>query len=66
MERDYFMTAAEAAHHGIIDTVIAHRIGSQQPAPAGLGQTARLKQGRPGQPSSSTGSRLQAVRSAHG
>jgi ATP-dependent Clp protease protease subunit len=34
MERDYFMTAEEAEQYGIIDTVIAHRIGSQQSAPA--------------------------------
>jgi ATP-dependent protease ClpP protease subunit len=25
MERDYFMTAAEAKEYGIIDNVIAHR-----------------------------------------
>src|SRR5262249_17884455 len=29
MERDYFMTAEEAKDYGIIDTVIANRIGSQ-------------------------------------
>jgi ATP-dependent Clp protease protease subunit len=29
MERDYFMTAEEARAYGIIDTVIAHRIGQQ-------------------------------------
>jgi len=29
MERDYFMTAEEAKAYGIIDTVIAHRIGPQ-------------------------------------
>jgi ATP-dependent Clp protease protease subunit len=34
MERDYFMTAEEAEQYGIIDTVIAHRIGPQQPGPA--------------------------------
>ena len=34
MERDYFMTAEEAKAYGIIDTVIAHRIGPQSPAPA--------------------------------
>jgi ATP-dependent Clp protease, protease subunit len=28
MERDYFMTAQEATEYGIIDTVIANRIGS--------------------------------------
>jgi len=28
MERDYFMTAEEAKQYGIIDTVIANRIGS--------------------------------------
>ena len=25
MERDYFMTAAEAVEYGIIDTVLSHR-----------------------------------------
>jgi ATP-dependent Clp protease protease subunit len=28
MERDYFMTAEEAKGYGIIDSVIAHRVGS--------------------------------------
>ena len=28
MERDYFMTAEEAKKYGIIDAVIANRIGS--------------------------------------
>jgi ATP-dependent Clp protease protease subunit len=28
MERDYFMTAEDAKAYGIIDTVIANRIGS--------------------------------------
>ena len=28
MERDYFMTADEAKAYGIIDTVIANRIGA--------------------------------------
>ena len=34
MERDYFMTAEEAKAYGIIDTVIAHRSGPQEAAPA--------------------------------
>jgi len=29
MERDYFMTAEEAKQYGIIDSVIAHRVGSE-------------------------------------
>jgi ClpP protease-like protein len=34
MERDYFMSVEEAEHYGITDTVIAHRVAPQQPAPA--------------------------------
>jgi ATP-dependent Clp protease, protease subunit len=34
MERDYFMTAEEAAQYGIIDTVIAPRVAQPAPTPS--------------------------------